>query len=527
MEQSVASTGVVIRSETRKLKREITLLPLAGLIYFTVSGGAFGVESVISSSGPLMALLLIFLTPIIFSIPNVLMVREMTSMMPVEGGYYHWIKQAFGPFMGFMAGWMNWVVAWVDVAIYPVLLTTYLSYHFPALKNGLTLGGIDLPGWLLSWLVALVMIWSISYLNIRGARLTALTTNWLGILMLLPLILLSILGIYQWMQSGVTISMPIIPDGQSWTKAFSVGLFVIMWNYMGWELPTAAGDEIVNPKKTYPAAMTLVLVAAIATYALPTLAGLYGGAADNSRYMLWGLEEANDGDGIGIVLSEAGVTTEQMDSWGIDPSSNTGWGFPEISQAVGDKVAGKGSILGRMLGTLMSVAAVLSMIGLFIGNSLGGTRIPFAMAEDGMMPNWLVKVHPRYGTPWIAIIFCGIIFSVFTLNAFSFLAVIDVFLNVIVLMICFFALWRLRFSMPDLPRQKVPGGLLGLTLVTLGPAIIIGLAIYSQIAEEGLSALWLALAAILIGALIYYPIRRYVKPGIPDINPFEAAVEEI
>lgn len=81
--------------------------------------------------------------------------------------------------------------------------------------------------------------------------------------------------------------------------------------------------------------------------------------------------------------------------------------------------------------------------------------------------------------------------------------------------------------MPDLPRQKVPGGLLGLTLVTLGPAIIIGLAIYSQIAEEGLSALWLALAAILIGALIYYPIRRYVKPGIPDINPFEAAVEEI
>ena len=49
-------------------------------------------------------------TPVIFSIPNMLMVREMNSMMPVEGGYYHWVKAAFGPFAGFMAGWMNWVV---------------------------------------------------------------------------------------------------------------------------------------------------------------------------------------------------------------------------------------------------------------------------------------------------------------------------------------------------------------------------------------------------------------------------------
>jgi len=68
-------------------------------------------------TGPGMTLILFIVTPLLFSIPNMLMVREMQSLMPHEGGYYHWVKQAFGPFVGFLAGWMNWVVAWVDVSI--------------------------------------------------------------------------------------------------------------------------------------------------------------------------------------------------------------------------------------------------------------------------------------------------------------------------------------------------------------------------------------------------------------------------
>jgi len=87
--------GKVIRTEARKLKRELTLLPVFGLIYFTVSGGSFGIEGLVGYSGPGLALLLICLTPIIFSLPNVLMVRELSTMMPVEGSYYHWVKKAF------------------------------------------------------------------------------------------------------------------------------------------------------------------------------------------------------------------------------------------------------------------------------------------------------------------------------------------------------------------------------------------------------------------------------------------------
>ncbi len=518
--------AAIIQAESKKLKRELTLLPLFGLIYFTVCGGSFGVEGVVGWSGPGLAILLIFLTPIVYSIPNMLMVREMNSMMPREGGYYHWIKQAFGPFTGFMAGWMNWVVSWVDVSIYPVLAAYYLGYFIPALREGATIAGLEISSDVLAWVTALILIWAISYLSMHGARLSGLFTNWLGALMLIPLILMTVLGFYVWISSGTSPHLTFIPPNQTLTGALSVGMFIIMWNYMGWELPTAAGDEIVNPKRTYPLAMLLVLIAAIATYALPVFAGLYGGAGDDGRYMLWGIEESEPGIGIGSALEEYGVTPEQIDRWGVDAGRDIGWEFPDVAHAIGAKVFGEDNPLTKLLGLSVLFAAILSMIGLFIGNGLGGTRIPFALAEDGMMPKWMVKVHPKYGTPWVAILFCAVIFSIFSLQAFAFLVVVDVFLNVITLLLCFLALWKLRFTMPNLPRQKIPGGYLGLTLATLGPLLVFVIAVYSQLAEEGLKSLWLALGAMILGALVYLPMRAFVKPGVPDVDPFEASPEE-
>ena len=523
--------GVEIRKEAGKLKRELTLLPLFGLIYFTVCGGSFGAEPMVGWSGPGLAILLFLLTPLFFSIPNMLMVREMQSMMPVEGGYYHWLKQAFGPFTGFMGGWMNWVVSWVDVSIYPVLAAYYLGYFIPALREGAMIGGVFVSSSWLSFGVAAILIWGVSLLTVRGARLSGLTTNWLGLVMLLPLIAMSVIGLLAWIKGGTTIDLPFLPGGEPITVdslmgALSTGIFVAMWNFMGWELPTAAGDEIVNPKRTYPIAMVLVLVAAIATYAIPTITGLYGGAGEDGKYQLWGIEEYESGEGIGPVLEDYGVPPEQVESWGVDTSSSVGWEFPDIAHAVSDKLTGQtNGPLARIMGALVTFAAVLSMIGLFIGNGLGGTRVPFAMAEDGMMPKFLVKVHPRYGTPWVSILFCALIFSVFSLSAFAALVVIDVFLNMLVLMAEFFALWKLRFTKPDLPRQKVPGGWFGLTLVTLAPALIISLAIYSQYVEEGMASISWALIAMVIGAILYFPIRKWVKPGVTDVDPFVAGGE--
>lgn len=511
-----SSAAKEISAERRMLKRSLTLLPLFGIIYFTISGGTFGIESLFSYSGAGMALLLIAVIPFVYSIPNILMVRELQSMMPVEGGYYHWTKQAFGPFTGFMTAWMNLVMSWVDVAIYPVLGAVYLGFFFPAINDGI--GGV--PGWVMQWIVAIVIIAVISVLQIRGARVAGMTSVWIGAILLIPLLIMSVLGFWNWGVHGSSFQMSFLPKDTGMTGAFSVGLFVVMWNYMGWELPTSAGDEIVKPRRTYPLAMALVLIAAIATYAIPTVAALYGGAGDNNKVLLWGIEESEEGAGIGADLEAAGMTPEQMEAAGVDATSSEGWWLPDIAKAVGETTSGAGSGFASFLGNFMMVAAILSMVGLFIGCSISATRIPFALSEDGMMPKPLVRVHRKWGTPWIAIIISGVIFAVFSVNAFAFLVVLDVLLNSLTLLLEFAALWWLRRTRPEIPRSRIPGGLIGLFIVTILPALVIILAIYSQVIEEGWQSVWLAGIAIAVGAILYFVMKWFVKPGIPDIDPF-------
>ena len=139
-----------------------------------------------------------------------------------------------------------------------------------------------------------------------------------------------------------------------------------------------------------------------------------------------------------------------------------------------------------------------------------------------MFPRWLVKVHPKYGTPYIAIIVTGFIYWFFASFDFSKLVVADVFLQLIVILAEFAALWVFRFKLPDAPRDRVPGGWFGLVLVSLGPTVIIMVAIVSQFMEEGWSSLGFALLFMLVGVLLYFPIIKYLKPGVPDVNPFSA-----
>src|SRR5512134_1504889 len=348
MSVKIATTAgrQVVSVEAKKLKRALTLFPLVGLIYFTVSGGSFGIEPLVGYAGPGLALLLIALTPILFSLPNMLIVRELQTMMPAQGAYYHWIKRAFGPFAGFLAGWNNWVVSWLDVSIYPVFAAMYLTAFIPALDEGATILGVEVSAGFLQWFVAFIMIWFVAWLQIRGSRTAAIFTNAVGIVMIIPLVILTVLGFYSWISSGVTPSLPFLPGGEqidfgSLTAAFSTGLFVVMWNYMGWELPAAGGDEVVEPRKTYPRAMAIVLVLAILTYMLPVAGSLLGGAGEGGRYTVWGIEETEEGAGISTEVEAYGVTAEQIEGWGVSSAADaTGWEFPQIGQVIAAKIVG-------------------------------------------------------------------------------------------------------------------------------------------------------------------------------------------
>jgi amino acid transporter len=108
--QPTAGHGEAPRSETSSPARtspprRIGLSALVCLIFFTVSGGAFGLEPLVASVGPGWAVVLVLVTPLLWGLPIALMVAELSAALPEEGGYYIWVREGLGDFWGVQEGW--------------------------------------------------------------------------------------------------------------------------------------------------------------------------------------------------------------------------------------------------------------------------------------------------------------------------------------------------------------------------------------------------------------------------------------
>ncbi|MFZ2514815.1 MAG: APC family permease [Candidatus Lutibacillus vidarii] len=439
---------VVVRSVTRKLG----LSAIIGIIFFSVSGGPYGLEDVVGSSGAGMAILLILLTPIIYSLPIALMVAELATLMPVPGGYYQWVKEGLGPFWGFQAGWWAWVASWFDLAIYPVLFVEFSSYFLPELQEA-TVGPVSLK-----WLVGVAFIWALAVLNMMGSSVVGDSSKLFLVIVLLPFLIVVLVGLFR---TQFNPAQPFVPDGISPAAAFGAGLFVIMWNYSGWDgLSTVAGD-IDNPRKNYPKALAITIPMITLIYLIPT------------------------------VISLGVVGTEDVE-W-------TAGAFTLIAEGVG----------GRWLGLLMSVGAIVSAIGLFSAWLLSYSRIPFALASDGYLPRGLSYLHPTRGTPTRTIIIAATICSLVTLLPFEQLAALSVLVGGCVIMLEFSTLIVMRRRYPDLVRPfKVPGGPMVPYLILAVPAMVIATAVYFTVLESGLLAgVGYAIGGLLTGVIAYVVLR--------------------
>jgi amino acid transporter len=89
------------------VKRKLTLTGLVAATYFMVAGGPYGLEELVQNVGYRTALLLLLVTPLVWSLPTALMVGELASTIPDEGGYYVWVERAMGPFWGFQEAWLS------------------------------------------------------------------------------------------------------------------------------------------------------------------------------------------------------------------------------------------------------------------------------------------------------------------------------------------------------------------------------------------------------------------------------------
>src|ERR1019366_3944799 len=171
------------------MRRSLGFWQLFAAIYFCVSGGAFGLEPVVAL-GPGLAILLIVLTPTIWSVPAALMTAELSGAIPEEGGYIEWVKRAIGQPWGFLCGWWSWVSSWVDVAIYPTLFAAYASRFLDQIGYG---SAIDQNPWI-KFAVGLVVIVPVTWLNLRGTKLAGGTSVAFFVVLLIPFVAMVVFG---------------------------------------------------------------------------------------------------------------------------------------------------------------------------------------------------------------------------------------------------------------------------------------------------------------------------------------------
>src|SRR6202789_641684 len=163
--------------------RRMRLLPLIAVTYFMVSGGPYGIEDIVGGAGYLWAIAILLVLPFFWSLPTTLMIGELASAIPAEGGFYIWVRRAMGPFWGYQEGWLSLSASIFDMALYPAVFVLYLGKLNPALT-----AGWDAYLWSLA-VVVLCCAW-----NLRGAPAVGEDSVGLFVLLLAPFVVFVILG---------------------------------------------------------------------------------------------------------------------------------------------------------------------------------------------------------------------------------------------------------------------------------------------------------------------------------------------
>ena len=379
------------------------------VLFAYCTGGPFGVESMIATSGPGLALIFLLAVPLLFSVPISLAAAEMGTVMPVEGGFYRWSRAALGDFWGFQAGWWNWTGSFLMSAAYGVAMADYVNSWIPL--------GSRLEHWLLAFFFLLI----VAGINILGIRVVGELTVALLAVMFVPLVIFVVIG-YRHAQFNPFV--PFLPAGRPWREAYGVGLAIALWSYAGYEQLSTVIEEVKEPKRNFPLGLAIAVPLAVVSYFLPFSAGL--------------------------------AALGNWEKW------ETGY-LVTAARLVG----------GEWLGTLMLVAAVIGTFVLLESTILSVTRVPLTMAEDGYFHPALAKVSDRFGTPVRSILvstaFCALLaaFSVPQLIAvYAWARMATSFLTLL-------SFWQMRKKFADAPRSfRAPGGKAAALAMVIVPSLL-------------------------------------------------------
>jgi amino acid transporter len=401
---------VTLRQGTTPAPR-LRLLGLVFVLYFTVSGGAFTLEALVAGVGPVLALTALAAIPLLWAVPEALLIGELASMLPVEGGYYRWVQRAFGDRAGFQNAWCTWLYSLVEMSLYPAIVVQYLAAFVPGLGRGWEIG------------VTMLVIWIPTLLNLRGAVPVGRVSTVIGVAVLACFGMLALFALPNMTHAPWTTPGP--PEPVRWSS-LGAGLSLALWNWIGWDNASTVCGEIKDAGRTYPKALAIAVPLVAAGYFIPLLPAL---AASDWRTWREG-------------------------------------GWPDIAR----EIAGPA---GPALGVALMVLAVLSATAMFNSLLLAYSRIPLSVAQDRLLPQWLAVVDER-GVPVRSILLASSCYSILALLPFGDLIAADVLLYALALALEFAALIQLRKTEPTLRGPfRLPLGRRGLTLLALSPMLML------------------------------------------------------
>jgi amino acid transporter len=435
-----------VRFALNPARRKLRILPLIAATYFMVSGGPYAIEDILGGSGYTAAIVILLVLPFLWSLPTALMIGELASAIPEDGGFYIWVRRALGPFWGYQEGWLSLSASVFDMAIYPAFFVTYLGKFSPVLTAGW-------HGW--AWSLAVVVVccaW-----NLRGAPSVGDGSVGLFLALLSPFAIFVVLAFWR----GFTLH-PAVQWQHTTTKAaLDTALLVAMWNYMGWDNASTVAKEVENPQRNYPRVMIGSALLVAFTYVLPLVAmGLAGLSSENFSTGSW-----------------------------VDAAAGVG---------------------GSWLGMAIVAGGTISGFGMFNALVMSYTRLPMAMAEDGMLPRIVARQNSR-GVPWVSVLLCGFAWALALNLPFERLISIDLILYGASLVLEFVALVVLRLREPNLVRPFKAGNLAFACALGVGPTALIAYALYASRDEQvvtGFSAILFAFLVALVGPVLYWLTAR-------------------
>jgi len=441
----------------RSLIRAVGVWALAASIFnVTVGGGIFVLPALASKllgqAAPLAYVVCAVAIGLI-----VLCFAEAGSRVSRTGGPYAYVEVVFGPYAGFLAGVLLWMMGTLAMAGVATMFAANVGGFVPALGSGAGRA-----------LLLVALFAGLTWVNVRGVGAGTRLISVASVAKLLPLLVLVLLGLPAVKMANVAI--PAMPDASSLSRASIVLIFA----FLGVESALVPSGELREPSRTVPRALAIAMTGVVVLY-------------------------------VAIQLVVQGI---------LGPA------LGEPAAAATPLAAAAGIALGGWGRTLLLAGATISMFGYISGMTLAIPRALFAFAEDRILPRGLASVHPRYRTPWVAIVVKSVLVCALAIvSRFEQLAVIANLASLLLYLGCIVAAWELRRRGVRADDGKAPLTLPFGPLVHLLAAGIIVFMLSSITSRE-----WRLVAIVLVVASVLFTASRMLGAS-PRATPMPDARE--